>query len=1634
MCCFIILFTVLGPTISHAAGQSQVLEFINDETQTTRIVNVHTESFAEKTGDLKNPDRGLYHIHQFIIEDTPKGLDYYKADIEWFLSEQGNPNDKSHTLTLVEIDLKNYRDRDITASALTDIDTLLSVYQTGGRKIILRFLYDVNGETVQTENGYLTVAEPDSIDVILKHMEQLSPYLKKYKDMIFTIQGLFTGTWGEMHSTKFGSDEDMRTLAKKLEEVTDPDTFLCVRTPAQRRAVTKNGEDTALARRMGLYNDGMLGSETDLGTYLESTVPTENGGGRWHREEELNYQDTVCASVPQGGQVVTPNPYNDFETAVRDMARMHVTYIDQYWQTEVLNKWNAARVPESFGVYAGKSGLDYVRDHLGYRLMADGLSVSVSDSASQTANVSVRFRNTGFAPLYAKPTVTLAIKAPDGSVETYPMTNDLTSLTGCAHPEQRGTAQATVPMSEFKNGNYDLYVNVSVPGMNAAEVPLYLANTQVRDESLGYRVGGLTLSDGVYQETPDKPGIQIRYFVSGMEETDGPFTSVYRIDVTDESGKPVYSNLYTADVTGNGNGKLIADGISIPEDATVTATLLYAGASLGQAGESSPQACSYENGYYSAYFELNKTGIARGYGVCNFYHMEGSSGAIMPATGMDQVSKLLALGSALFCAGLAGMVLLRRGKRKAIRLFGILCTCLLLVPVCTAYASEIPGLSWEQKWTVSPDRPNAEMAETIDGFTKHVTLTNKSAKPVTARVKAFSPDGYLVRPAENTAWTKDADGWIVFDGDLPAGGSTDELLLEILDKDGNPVDTAGGGDPNIIVVHEMEAVALPAPTTSVSITNDEELTVDVTFSVPTADVPFEAATHAELSYEDIQIPLLDDAPNANLNGRLISVTGDLDMEKTVTYRWVLDSLVTDKDGNPQRFKDLFPDPSVPFGNHFTVNSEITITADGFAPRTARASADDNSLYHKSTGDGPTAYLSNVRHLQNLDAVTSFTNGQANAVQIADIDAGTYKGKSYEFLPIVPAGALAGYSGKHADTEWAIRGLHVTTASASNPNKAYAGLFCSVQNFKFEDVHLENANIEAGARHSGALVGYLDWGPTTITNCHVHGTMVSSQGACAGGLAGFGWVYQAAFHGCSAEAVAVTADGSYAGGLMGGCGNGGDGKAITFTDCTAGTEGTVSITGTEAGGLIGDVSCNEGLFTNCTAGKYLTATGVNYAGGLAGLSQNTVFEGCLADEAKISQTNTEGSAGGLAGRTTNSTFHDCSSIKTTVDGSMDVGGMAGSIIGNKTSPSVTDCRTEDVVLTCLNFGGGLTGNSTNATYENCEALRPSVTASNTEKSEVGGLLGRIVNTDVRNCNAHWENYASADAGSVYGNAAGGLIGTIREFSTITDSFASMNVRGITYGGGLIGNLSNPDDPEKTTQVSIQRAYAHCDTNVTRDVIIPDYPLRVAGLVGVKNNRAKVDITDVYVAGNVSYSKAPADYVHSYLFVSGTDYPKEDVTITNAYAVIYDECYYSWEGTYTNCKRAYYNYEYRDLLAVGPLSDAFEASTDGYPYCVLRGLPRFGDYTYITETLAALGRAAKTPVRMTPSDGSAENGTETRAPEPTEEDTETRVPEPTEGNTETRASEPTEDNVEAFVSEPVEDGTETWMSETTENDTP
>lgn len=444
-----------------------------------RKVETETYSFAESSRALQNPNRGFYNLYSFLITD--EGEDYSGKVSALY------QNDTDTKLSLVQICLKNYRQGLITKEGLANIDALFSVLESLDKQLIVRFTYDSEGKN--------ELYEPEDLDIILEHMGQLSDILHKYSEKIFSLQGLFIGNWGEMNGTRYSSQEELGKLAEKLARVTEPSTYLAVRMPAQWRGIMEfhsgnQGDETdnLLTGRLGLFNDGMFGNESDYGTYRMGENKDAGSFPRLRREEELEFQNELCRRVPNGGETINANSYNDFDNAVRELAVMHVTYLNRGYDREVLEKWAEATVTEK-GCFEGMDGLTYIERHLGYRFVLTDARLRYK-SKEDVLTAEVDLKNVGFAPLYKEAKVRMIVyDKKNDRLYTYPVGQKLQSLAGGDAADDILTLSADIPFEKYAEKEYVIYFSVS--DADTGE-PVLLANKE-DEEQYGYRIGRVTL-------------------------------------------------------------------------------------------------------------------------------------------------------------------------------------------------------------------------------------------------------------------------------------------------------------------------------------------------------------------------------------------------------------------------------------------------------------------------------------------------------------------------------------------------------------------------------------------------------------------------------------------------------------------------------------------------------------------------------------------------------------------------------------------------------------------------------------------------------------------------------------------------------------------------------------------------------------------------------------------------------------------------------------------------------------------------------------------------------------------------------------------------------------------------------------
>ncbi len=436
--------------------------------------------FTETTEVLINPNRGFYYMYGFYISDG-KFEDYNARLAQAFVMSQ------AHSLIMIQINLQEYAQGPISEEGLEKIHNLFMAMSCYDKQYLVRFLYDWEGKNPDVE--------PQEVEIVLGHMDQLKGVLCEFNDIVFVHQGLFIGNWGEMNGTIHLNS--MQDLAEKLLEVTDNNMYLSVRMPAQWRKITQitepniSGYSTEhISRRMGLFNDGMMGSYSDYGTYGNESREKVGDYSYWNRTEELLFQEELCKYVPNGGEVIIDNVYNDFTNALQDLKQMHITYLNFDYDRDVLEKWKNHIVSDQ-SIYNGMNGLTYIERHLGYRLLIRNVDLQYKEK-DDILSVQIDLQNVGFAPVYKATEMHLYfVNLETKECQSCLVEADIHELTGGNNENDILTIIYEQNISGLTEGMYEVYFRIKDVDSG---LPIYLANEQEVEE-YGYKLGTIYIEN-----------------------------------------------------------------------------------------------------------------------------------------------------------------------------------------------------------------------------------------------------------------------------------------------------------------------------------------------------------------------------------------------------------------------------------------------------------------------------------------------------------------------------------------------------------------------------------------------------------------------------------------------------------------------------------------------------------------------------------------------------------------------------------------------------------------------------------------------------------------------------------------------------------------------------------------------------------------------------------------------------------------------------------------------------------------------------------------------------------------------------------------------------------------------------------
>lgn len=372
--------------------------------------------------DFPNPERGFY------IPLGTSASHFVSLDSATLKSEFAGPQKHGKatyaifsTLLMREYTLDTFRGRPLTQEFLDHVDHDLDVIQQAGLKVILRFAYTNTARNGACPDVYKICPPygdaPKSI--ILRHIAQLAPLLKKHVAIIAVLQEGFIGIWGENYYTDYFGDagnngpghlfdsswRDRNEVLHAELAALPSDRMIQVRTPQIKQkyvygphatveekplSAAQSYNESAMAR-IGFHNDCFLAGVDDYGTYYD------NGSSVQPKKEANDVLRRYFAAdsryLPIGGETCDDaySPENDCAPdghAEEEMARMHYSFLNTAYNNDVNNDWDSLRCIGS------------IRKRLGYRLVLRRASFPTFVPPGTEFSVALELYNAGYAMPY----------------------------------------------------------------------------------------------------------------------------------------------------------------------------------------------------------------------------------------------------------------------------------------------------------------------------------------------------------------------------------------------------------------------------------------------------------------------------------------------------------------------------------------------------------------------------------------------------------------------------------------------------------------------------------------------------------------------------------------------------------------------------------------------------------------------------------------------------------------------------------------------------------------------------------------------------------------------------------------------------------------------------------------------------------------------------------------------------------------------------------------------------------------------------------------------------------------------------------------------------------------------------------
>jgi len=356
-------------------------------------------------------------------------------------------------------------------------------------------------------------------DWIQYHIWQLKPIFQEFEDIIMCVKTGMLGPWGEQHSSPEARSVD---AYKKL-----LDAYLDA-VPASRALLTHAGGFLAWYNetygttytftnidampippkgspeaRFGFFNDShAAGSWTDNGSLSEGNpmINSKYGSSTYDRYKVITWINKQN-QIYQGEGGIGDNVFGNMPGAIIEARKLRVSALNMRhgrydrWSNFIYNEANVSK-PIQFPaneeeirggvytgptktaifdpVYDGRTGLEYFRDRMGYRLVLREAKASEWVEQNGTLRFEGKIQNVGFGNVVNRKNVSVILKSKADS-NSYTVLTDLEARDWLTDEDGNGRPDNTaawhdlnfsVKMSAFGSvppGDYNIFLKINDP-------------------------------------------------------------------------------------------------------------------------------------------------------------------------------------------------------------------------------------------------------------------------------------------------------------------------------------------------------------------------------------------------------------------------------------------------------------------------------------------------------------------------------------------------------------------------------------------------------------------------------------------------------------------------------------------------------------------------------------------------------------------------------------------------------------------------------------------------------------------------------------------------------------------------------------------------------------------------------------------------------------------------------------------------------------------------------------------------------------------------------------------------------------------------------------------------------------------